>query len=243
MLCIKGLTLNRDKCQFKMSHLEFMGHLLSAHGICRADVKVQAVAEAREPKNAAEVRSFPGLVNFTARFIPDFLTVSASLHQLTKNGELFVWDQEQQQSFDELKRRLASAETLGYFYKNAQTKVIADASPVGLGAVLVQQQGGELRVISYASGRLSDTERCFSQTEEEALAIVWASERFHAYLYGAEFELMTDHKPLECIFSPKPKTCARIERCNPTSFQSNIRYHACCIQRQIQKRKTRQMSM
>ena len=77
---------------------------------------------------------------------------------------------------------------------------------------MVQQQGEELRVISYASRSLSDTKRRYSQTEKEALAIVWACERFHAYLYGAEFELMTDHKPLECIFSPKSKTCARIER-------------------------------
>ena len=212
VLSSKGLTLNRNKCQFKMSHLEFMGHVLSARGIGPADVKVKAVVEAREPKNAAEVRSFLGLVNFTARFIPDLSTVSAPLRRLTKNGEPFVWDHEEQQSFDELKKRLASAEILGYFDKNAQTKVIADASPVGLGAVLVQQQGEELRVISYASRSLSDTERRYSQTEKEALAIVWACERFHAYLYGAEFELMTDHKPLECIFSPKSKTCARIER-------------------------------
>ena len=212
VLSSRGLTLNRDKCQFKMSHLEFMGHVLSARGIGPADVRVKAVFDSREPTNAAEVRSFLGLVNFTARFIPDLATVSAPLRQLTKSGESFVWGPEQQQSFDELKKRLSSAETLGYFDKNASTKVIADASHVGLGAVLVQEQGKELRVISYASRSLSDTERRYSQTEKEALAIVWASERFHAYLYGAEFELMTDHKPVECIFSPKSKTCARIER-------------------------------
>ena len=102
VLSSKGLTLNHDKCQFKMSHLEFMGHVLSARGIGPADVKVKAVVEAREPKNAAEVRSFLVLVHFTARFIPDPSTVSAPLRQLTKNGEPFVWDLEQQQSFDEL---------------------------------------------------------------------------------------------------------------------------------------------
>ena len=59
---------------------------------------------------------------------------------------------------------------------------------------------------------LSNVEHRYSQTEKEALAIVWSCERFHAYLYGTEFELVTDHKPLECIFSPKCKTCARIER-------------------------------
>ncbi|XP_078309584.1 uncharacterized protein LOC144617972 [Crassostrea virginica] len=93
-----------------------------------------------------------------------------------------------------------------------QLTLIADASPVGLGAVLVQEQDGEFRVISYASRSLSDTERRYSQTEKEALALVWACERFHVYLYGVEFELLTDHKPLECIYSTKSKVCARIER-------------------------------
>jgi hypothetical protein len=116
------------------------------------------------------------------------------------------------ESFIELKKRLASAETLAYYDKNAPTKVIADASPIGLGAVLVQEQENELRVISYASRSLTDTERRYSQTEKEALALVWACERFHVYIYGSEFELLTDHKPLECIYSVRSKVCARIER-------------------------------
>ena len=130
VLSSKGLTLNRNKCQFKMSYLKNMGHVHSARGIGPADVKVKAFVEAREPKNAAEVRNFLGLLNFTTRFIPDPSTVSAPLPQLTKNGEPFVRGQEEQQWFDELKKRLASAEIPGYFDENAQTKVIADASPV-----------------------------------------------------------------------------------------------------------------
>ena len=94
-----------------------------------------------------------------------------------------MWGPEQQQSFDELKKRLSSVEALGYFDKNAPIKVIEGASPVALEAVLVQEQGEELRVISYANRSLSDTERRYSQTEKEALAIVWACERFHAHLY------------------------------------------------------------
>ena len=95
---------------------------------------------------------------------------------------------------------------------SAKTQVITDASPVGLGAVLVQEQNGENRVICYASRSLTDVERRFSQTEKEALCIVWACERLHPYLYGVQFELLTDHKPLEFIYSPKSKPCARIER-------------------------------
>ena len=126
------------------------------------------------------MRSFLGLVNFTARFIPDLAT--APLRQLTKNREPFGRGPEQQQSFDEFKKRLSSAETLGYFDKNAPTKVITDARPVGLGAVLVQQRGEEPHFTSYESQTLSDTESRHSQTEKEALAIVWSSKRFHIYL-------------------------------------------------------------
>ena len=74
-----------------MSHLEFMGHVLSAHGIGHADVKVKAVVNACEPKNAGEVRSSLGLVNVTALSIPDLATMLAPLHKLTKNGEPFIW--------------------------------------------------------------------------------------------------------------------------------------------------------
>ena len=96
--------------------------------------------------------------------------------------------------------------------KNSNNRL---ASPVGLGAVLVRQQGEDLRIISYVSRSLSDKKRRFSQTEKEVLAIVWACERFYAHLYAGEFELMTDENLLQCIFSPKSKTCARIERWRP----------------------------
>ena len=98
VLTSKGLTLNRDNCQCKVTHLEFMGDVLSTRGIGPTDVKIKVVVEAGEPKNDAEVRSFLGFVNFSARFIPDLSTVSAPLGQLTRNREPFVWDQEQQQS-------------------------------------------------------------------------------------------------------------------------------------------------
>ena len=70
-----------------------------------------------------------------------------------------------------------------------------DASPVGLRAVLVQEQKGENHAISYVIRELSDVERRYSQTEQEAPRIVWACDKFHVYLYGVDFELWTDHKP------------------------------------------------
>ena len=139
----RGLTLNKEKCKFHMCELEFMGHLLSARGIGPSQTKVEAVTEARQPESAAEVRSFLGLVNFCARFIPDLATVSEPLRKLTRKDVHFSWGKEQEVAFNELKKRLAKTETLGYFDSAAKTLVITDASPVGLGAILVQEQNGE----------------------------------------------------------------------------------------------------
>ncbi|KAK3722797.1 hypothetical protein QZH41_007484 [Actinostola sp. cb2023] len=206
-----GLTLNAAKCQFSMDKLTFVGMVLSEKGVSCTTEKVRAVTEAREPQTASEVRSFLGLVNYCGRFIPDLATVSEPLRHLTKQGTQFEFGMEQKQAFEELKRRLSNAETLGYFDKDAPTQVDADASPVGLGAILTQHQKDGPRVISYASRSLSDTERRYSQTEKEALALVWACEKFHPYVYGVPFELITDHKPLEVIYGIKSKPCARIE--------------------------------
>lgn len=207
-----GLTLNPAKCQFNMDRLIFMGILLSEKGIGPTEERVRAVSEAREPENASEVRSFLGLVSYSSRFIPQFATVSEPLRHLTRKDTPFEFGPEQKQAFEALKEGLAKAGTLAYFNKDAPTKIIADASPVGLGAVLIQTQDGLNVPICYVSRGLTDCERRYSQTEKEALGLVWACERLHPYVYGRQFDLITDHKPLESIYSPRSKPCARIER-------------------------------
>ena len=107
---------------------------------------------------------------------------------------------------------IVHTETLAYYKVGCRTRIIGDASPVGLGAVLTQLQGYVWRVVAYASRSLSDVERRYSQTEKEALALVWACERFNIYVCGQHFELETDHKPLKHIYSATSKPCARIER-------------------------------
>ncbi|KAK7102592.1 hypothetical protein V1264_020788 [Littorina saxatilis] len=207
-----GLTLNVDKCKLRKSEIDFMGHKLTSKGINPAIAKVEAVRNAREPETVSEVRSFLGLVNFCARFIPNFATLTEPLRKLTRKNQPFVFGPEQQAAFESLKDALASAHTLGYYDPKAKTQVITDASPFGVAGILVQKQTGGPRVISYASRCLTDVERRYSQTEKEALAIVWACEKFHPYIYGLSFDLLTDHKPLQIIYGPRSKPSARIER-------------------------------
>ncbi|XP_033121564.1 uncharacterized protein K02A2.6-like, partial [Anneissia japonica] len=98
---------------------------------------------------------------------------------------------------------------------NAPTIVITDASPVGLGAILLQEQTeGELRPVAYASHSLTETERRYSQVEREALGCVWGIEHFHVYLWGQKFKVKVDHKPLIYMFGPKANSQlpARIQR-------------------------------
>ena len=102
---------------------------------------------------------------------------------------------------------------MAYYDPAKTTRLTVDVSPYGLGAILSNiDQDGAVRNVAYASRSLTPTEQRYSQTEREALAVVWGCERFHMYLIGTPFELITDHKALEIIYSPKSKPSARIER-------------------------------
>ena len=149
-----------------------MGIPLSQHGVGPTKDKGQAMKEASRPITPSEVRSFLGLVGFSSRFIPDFATITEPLRALTRNGVEFEWTKGQEKAFQTLKEQLVEASILAYFDKTAHKRVIADASAVGLGAVLVQEVNGQSRAVCYASRSLSDVEGKYSQTEKEALDLV-----------------------------------------------------------------------
>ena len=114
-----GLKLNKEKYCFNMMKLEFMGNVLSKDSIAPEESKIKGVASAREPKNASEVRSFLGLVNYCGQFIPDL----ALLRKLTKKSTMFTWS-ESEKSFQILKQKLYDAAVLSYFDKTCHTQVV-----------------------------------------------------------------------------------------------------------------------
>lgn len=208
-----GILLNEKKCIYGAKEVVFLGFHFSERGLSITESKLEAVRALKAPTNVNELRGVLGFVNFLKRFVPDMSTITAPINKLLKNDEIFRWGKEEQASFDELKRLLSKSSTLGYYDADDRTEVIADASPVGLGAVLVQfDKDNSPRIICYASKSLSAVERRYAQLEKEALALVWSVERFHFYLYGKQFYLVTDHRPLEVIFGPRSKPCLRIER-------------------------------
>lgn len=152
-------------------------------------------------------------MTFLSRFLPNLTTTTFPLRDLLKKNVAFDWSDRHRQAFAKLKEQVSETKALGYFDIKDRTRVVTDASGVGLGAVLIQFNAENVpRVIYYASKSLSDCEKRFSTTEKEALALVWGVERFKMYLLGVEFELETDHQPLVTIFGKHSKPCARIER-------------------------------
>ena len=127
-----------------------------------------------------------------------------------------MWQPEHEEAYHKLKTAMINSPVMNYFDISEKTHVVVDASPVGLSAILDQTPPGKdtpPSIIAYASRALTPTEQRYSQTEREALAIVWGIEHFHLYLYGAPFTLHTDHKALKIIFgNPLSKPPARIER-------------------------------
>ena len=117
----RSLTLNPEKCKFRMAQSEFTGYLLSTRGIGPTESKVEAVVNAREPEPATEVRRFMGLVSFSAKLISNLATNAEPLRQLTRKGAAFKWGGEQKEGFKALKETLASAETLEYKNCKADT--------------------------------------------------------------------------------------------------------------------------
>lgn len=213
-----NVLLNKTKCTFNVKKVQFLGHELSSDGIKPLDKYVKAIATFRPPETVEEIQSFLGLVNFVGKWIPNLSTLTEPIRRLlknkiNKNSKITAyWLNEQSVAFNKLKQSLTKIPTLGYYDPKDRTQIIADASPVGLGAVLIQYDETGPRIIAFGNKSLTDVEKRYCQTEKEALALVWAIEHFHMYLYGKTFELVTDHKPLEVIFGIRSKPCARIER-------------------------------
>lgn len=222
-----NVTANAAKCSFHKTNLKFHGYIFSQDGISADPEKLQALKDAKPPLNPKEVRSFLGMANYIARFIPDFATISEPLRLLTHKNSTWKWDEAEKKSFCKIKTSLTN--NVSYFDPNLETELVVDASPVGLGCLLTQKEANnKVRVIAYASRALTPVEQRYSQIEREALAIIWATEHFHLYLFGTDFCIITDHNPLETIFTrTKSSPSARIERwllrMQPYSFRVKYR--------------------
>jgi hypothetical protein len=127
----------------------------------------------------ADMCSFLGLCSYYRRFIKGFSEIAAPLHELSRKGVRYSWDERRQLAFDLLKQRLTTSPVLGKPRNEGTYYLDRDASAVGLGAVLSQDQDGEERVLSYSSRLCSQAERRYCTTRKELLAVVFGLRQCH----------------------------------------------------------------
>ena len=212
-----GVHLKKDKCVFLASQVEYLGHLIDKDGLHPGSAKVEAVKDAPSPSNLSELRAFLGLINYYRKFIPNLSSELSLLYALLQKSSQWCWGPEEEECFKKAKALLASPSLLAHFDPTKQLILSCDASSVGVGAVLAHQAAdGSSRPICYASRTLSPAEKKYSQLDKEALSIIFGVTKFKQYLFGRQFILFTDHKPLIYLFHPHrsvpPIVSARIQR-------------------------------
>ena len=204
----KGLTLNRTKCELNVESVKHFGHIFSSKGVSASKAKVDSIRNMPSPTNVGELRSLLGMMNYCgSRFVSDYSRLTHKLQQLTKKDVEWSWNSKHENAVKTLKEALAHNITLNYFDADRKTELYCDASPVGLCVILTQiDVQGERNVVQFTSRPLSSVESRYSQTECEALGVVFGCEHFHMFLYGSPFVVLTNHKPLTYMYGPTATT-------------------------------------
>jgi hypothetical protein len=193
----KNLRLNPSKIKLAQSEVEYVGQVLTKHGVRISEDKIKAVIQMPAPSNINNVQTLLGMVNYTMKFMPNLSAITEPLRELIKESNQrnfkFHWDEVHQESFKELKRLMTTAPVLRYYSLSHPIVISCDASQSGIGMVLMQED----QPVCYGSKSLTDAEYAYSQIEKELLAIVVACRKFHTYIYGRnDVTIITDHLPL-----------------------------------------------
>ena len=195
-----NLTLKASKCNIGKHEVELLGYVISSDGIRPQKSKTEAISGLACPSTVREVRSFLGMAGYYRQCIEQFAEIAEPLTRLTRKNEPFVWTDEQTNAFNKLKAALISEPILAYPDTSKPYILHTDASDKAIGAILTQDQNGQERVIAYLSHQLSSTQRRWAAIEREAYAVVYALDHLKCYLWGADFQIFTDHKPLTSLF-------------------------------------------
>lgn len=199
-----------SKCDFNKIEVPFLGHIVGRNGIRVNPKKIETVANWPIPEDVTQLRQFLGLTNYFRKFIRGYSTLTAPLHDLTHKGTDFrtSWKDSHTDLFNQLKETLTTSPVLALPDFDKPFVLISDASVVGTGAVLLQED----RPIAYTSRKLTPAEVNYSTTEQELLGVVNALREWRCYCEGAKhLTVVTDHNPLTYLRS-QPTLSRRLAR-------------------------------
>nr|KYP36512.1 Transposon Ty3-I Gag-Pol polyprotein [Cajanus cajan] len=200
--CVEtNLVLNWEKCHFMVTEGIVLGHKISCRGIEVDKAKIEVIEKLPPPVNVKGIRSFLGHVGFYRRFIEDFSKIAKPLRNLLNKDTPFKFDARCLSAFETLKNKLISAPMITAPNWQFGFELMCDANDYAIGAVLGQRKEKVFHVIHYASKVLNDTQANYATTKKELLAIVYALEKFRAYLIGSKIIVFTDHAAIKYLLT------------------------------------------
>lgn len=203
-----NVKFNFDKFQYRVNKVIFMGQEISESVIKPHNKNIECIKALKTPDNKKDLLKILGMFKFFSKFIPNLSKLTHNMRNLTRNDIPFEWTSNHETELTTLKLLISSKPILSIFNENKATVVQCDASNQELGCALMQE-----KPISFSSRSLSKTEQKYAQIEKEMLAIVFAFEKFHYFVYGRPVIVQTDHKPLVSIFSKNlDKVSNRLQR-------------------------------
>ena len=192
-----GLRVKSSKCAFMRESVTYLGHQIDSEGLHPLSDRIKAIREAPTPTSVSTLKSYLGMLSYYSKFLPSLSTVLHPLYKLLRKNTTWRWGEGQAKAFQASKEMLTSESCLTHFNSSLELILACDASPYGIGAVLSHRMSdGSERPIGYASRTLNNAEQNYSQLEKEGLSCIFGIRKFHHYLFGHSFQLVTDHKPL-----------------------------------------------
>lgn len=199
-----GFKLKMSKCEFYKTEIKYLGHVITADQVRPDPEKITAIQNMQSPTNVSQLRSLLGCMSYHSQYIKDIRKLRDPLDELLRKDKEFIWTPRCQEAFENFKSILTSDLCLTQFDPAKPIILATDASNTGIGACLMHVlPDNSEKYISCASRTLTQTEENYSQIEKEGLAIIFGLTKFHRYIFGQQFELRTDHKPLLNIFGSR----------------------------------------
>eukprot|EP00745_Piridium_sociabile_P018024 TRINITY_DN2685_c0_g1_i10.p1 TRINITY_DN2685_c0_g1~~TRINITY_DN2685_c0_g1_i10.p1 ORF type:complete len:673 (-),score=123.75 TRINITY_DN2685_c0_g1_i10:131-2149(-) len=222
-----SLTARPKKCELGFREVNYLGHRVGGGKIQPDEEKMEKIKETQKPATKRQLKGFLGLTGYYRKFIPGYAEKAFPLTEKTKQKAptKLVWDPEAEEAFMSIKQSFCQPPVCVLPDYGKQFILRTDASDIGLGVVLMQNQGCGLQPVACASKKLTPAERNYPIIEKECLALVWGIQRFEPYLYGVEFVVQTDHSPLQYLDRVK-STSGRLTRwalqLQPFRFQVEV---------------------
>ncbi|VDL65828.1 unnamed protein product [Nippostrongylus brasiliensis] len=199
-----GFKLRLKKCFFSKLEIRYLGFIVDRNGRRPNPEKIDAIRNKLEPKSVSQSRAFLGMVTYYSAFTPTIKNLRGSLDALSKKDVRWDWSSQHRNVFERLKSALSSGLNPAHYDPRQKIVVAADACDYGIeGVISHRYPDGSEKPSAHASRSLTSAEKNYSQIEKEAFALVFTVKKFHNYVFGRRFLLLTDHRPLLAILGDK----------------------------------------